>query len=79
MDKFTSQVQVEETAEFQAWLDAQEVADIQAMEAEALRMANATASEDKPQAGKIYSLFGGENQPSIAAGNTWAESEVKED
>ena len=49
MDKFASQVQVEETAEFQAWLDAQEVADIQAMEAEALRMANATASEDKPQ------------------------------
>ena len=34
MDKFTSQVQVEETAEFQTWLDAQEVADIQAMEAE---------------------------------------------
>ncbi len=34
MDKFTSQVQVEETADFQAWLDAQEVADIQAMEAE---------------------------------------------
>ena len=34
MDKFTSQVQVEETADFQEWLDAQEVADIQAMEAE---------------------------------------------
>ena len=36
MDKFTSQAQVEETADFQAWLDAQEVADIRAMEAEAL-------------------------------------------
>ena len=35
-------------------------------------------AEDKPEQGKIYSLFGGENQPSIAAGNTWAESEVKE-
>ena len=34
MDKFTSQAQVEETADFQAWLDAQEVADIRAMEAE---------------------------------------------
>jgi hypothetical protein len=34
MDKFTSQIQVEECADFQAWLDAQEVADIQAMEAE---------------------------------------------
>ena len=34
MDKFTSQVQVEETAEFHAWLDAQEVADIHAIEAE---------------------------------------------
>ena len=34
MDKFTSQVQIEETADFQEWLDAQEVADIQAMEAE---------------------------------------------
>ncbi len=34
MDKFTSQAQVEETADFQEWLDAQEVADIRAMEAE---------------------------------------------
>ena len=34
--------------------------------------------EDKPQQGKIYSLFGGKNEPCIAAGNTWAESEVKE-
>ena len=35
MDKFTSQVQVEDTADFQEWLDIQEVADIRAMEAEA--------------------------------------------
>jgi len=32
MDKFTSQIQVEETPDFQIWLDAQEVADIRAME-----------------------------------------------
>ena len=31
----------------------------------------------KPEAGKIYSLTGLGN--SIANGNTWAESEVKED
>tara|TARA_R110000744_G_scaffold86062_1_gene168262 strand:- start:155 stop:283 length:129 start_codon:yes stop_codon:yes gene_type:complete len=36
-------------------------------------------TEDKPEQGKIYSLFGGEGEPCIAAGNTWAESEVKED
>jgi len=34
--------------------------------------------EDKPEQGKIYSLFGGKNEPCIAKGNTWAESEVKE-
>ena len=43
MDKFTAQAQVEETADFQAWLDAQEVADIRAMEAEALARARAAA------------------------------------
>ena len=46
MDKFTSQIQVEDTADFQAWLDAQEVADIRAMEAEeaeALARARAAA------------------------------------
>ena len=32
----------------------------------------------KPEAGKIYSLTGGHGTPSIASGNTWAESEVKE-
>jgi hypothetical protein len=34
MDKFTSHIQVEETNDFQVWLDAQEVADIRAMESE---------------------------------------------
>tara|TARA_R100000963_G_C4541514_1_gene38434 strand:+ start:228 stop:443 length:216 start_codon:yes stop_codon:yes gene_type:complete len=43
MDKFTSQIQVEDTADFQAWLDAQEVADIRAMEAEALARTRAAA------------------------------------
>ena len=32
----------------------------------------------KPEAGKLYSLTGGHGTPSIASGNTWAESEVKE-
>jgi hypothetical protein len=36
-------------------------------------------TEDKPEQGKIYSLFGGKGEPCIAKGNTWAESEVKED
>ncbi len=43
MDKFTSQIQVEDTADFQAWLDAQEVADIRAIEAEALARTRAAA------------------------------------
>ena len=34
MDKFTSHIQVEESTDFQMWLDAQEVADIRAMESE---------------------------------------------
>ena len=34
MDKFTSQIQVEDTTDFQEWLDIQEVADIRAMESE---------------------------------------------
>ena len=34
--------------------------------------------KDKPQQGKIYSLFGGKGEPCIAKGNTWAESEVKD-
>jgi hypothetical protein len=36
-------------------------------------------TEDKPEQGKIYSLFGGKGEACIAAGNTWAESEVKEE
>ena len=35
--------------------------------------------KDKPEAGKIYALTGGLGRPSIASGNTWAESEVKEE
>jgi hypothetical protein len=38
-----------------------------------------TEGLDKPEQGKIYSLFGGTGEPCIAAGNSWAESEVKED
>ena len=34
---------------------------------------------DKPEAGKQYALTGGSDEPSIAAGNTWAESEVSND
>jgi len=33
--------------------------------------------EDKPEQGKQYALTGGTGEPSILAGNTWAESEVK--
>jgi len=35
-------------------------------------------AEDKPERGKVYSLFGAKGEPCIAKGNTWAESEVKE-
>ena len=31
----------------------------------------------KPEDGKVYSLTGGKGIPSISNGNTWAESEVK--
>ena len=34
--------------------------------------------EDKPEQGKVYSLFGGKGEPCIAKGNSWAESEVKD-
>jgi len=30
----------------------------------------------KPEFGKVYALTGGTGQPSIASGNTWAQSEV---
>ena len=32
--------------------------------------------KDKPEQGKIYSLTGAKGKACIAAGNTWAESEV---
>ena len=37
MDKFTSHIQVEESTDFQQWLDAQEVTDLLAMEDEGKR------------------------------------------
>tara|TARA_Y100000296_G_scaffold49674_1_gene56932 strand:+ start:89 stop:340 length:252 start_codon:yes stop_codon:yes gene_type:complete len=35
-------------------------------------------SKGKPEVGKVYALTGGSNTPSIMNGNTWSESEVKE-
>ena len=35
-------------------------------------------SKGKPKAGKVYALTGGSKTPSIMNGNTWSESEVKE-
>ena len=35
--------------------------------------------EDKPEEGKVYSLTGGPGQRCIANGNTWKDSEVKDD
>ena len=35
--------------------------------------------EDKPEEGKVYSLTGAKGTPCIANGNTWKESEVKDD
>lgn len=37
------------------------------------------AEADKPEQGKVYALFTDGTTPSIANGNTWAESEVEED
>jgi len=39
---------------------------------------DASKKEDKPKEGKVYALTGGPNDKCIANGNTWAESEVKE-
>ena len=36
------------------------------------------SKQDKPQAGKIYSLTGATGTNCIANGNTWADSEVVE-
>ena len=33
----------------------------------------------KPEPGKEYALTGGHGTPSIASGNTWAESEIKDE
>ena len=38
----------------------------------------AAASEDKPEAGKVYALTGGPGSRCIANGNSWKESEVKD-
>ena len=35
--------------------------------------------EDKPEDGKVYSLTGGPGTACILNGNTWKESEVKDD
>ena len=35
-------------------------------------------TEDKPEQGKVYALFGAKGEACIAKGNTWAESEVKD-
>ena len=35
--------------------------------------------KDKPEEGKVYALTGGPDSRCIANGNTWAESEVKEE
>ena len=40
---------------------------------------NPTKQEDKPEDGKVYSLTGAKGTPCIANGNTWKESEVKDD
>ncbi len=36
-------------------------------------------NKGKPKPGVVYSLTGGPGTPSIANGNTWAESEVKDE
>tara|TARA_R110000824_G_scaffold344014_1_gene530689 strand:- start:516 stop:659 length:144 start_codon:yes stop_codon:yes gene_type:complete len=39
-------------------------------------MKQAKQDKGRPEAGKVYALIGGAGTPSIAAGHTWAESEV---
>ena len=39
----------------------------------------AAASDDKPEAGKVYALTGGPGSRCIANGNSWKESEVDQD
>ena len=38
-----------------------------------------TKQEDKPEDGKVYSLTGAKGTACISNGNTWKESEVKND
>ena len=35
--------------------------------------------EDRPEEGKVYALTGGRGTRCIANGNTWKDSEVKDD
>ena len=37
------------------------------------------SEQDKPEQGKQYRLTGGKDTPSIANGNSWAESEVTDE
>jgi hypothetical protein len=60
MDKFTSQIQVEEDPAFQAWIDAQEVADLREMEEEALRGARLIALNEILAAEGLYAGMGPE-------------------
>ena len=38
-----------------------------------------TKEEDKPEEGKVYALTGAKGTACILNGNTWKESEVKDD
>tara|TARA_B100000530_G_scaffold283064_1_gene197034 strand:+ start:6817 stop:7188 length:372 start_codon:yes stop_codon:yes gene_type:complete len=40
------------------------------------KYSKAVAKPNKPEEGKQYLLIGGKDKPSIANGNTWAESEI---
>ena len=43
------------------------------------RIAAKFHKEDKPEEGKVYALTGGPGTRCIANGNTWKDSEVKDD
>ena len=53
-DKFVTNVQVEEDPAYQEWLDAQEVADIRAMEAEQARVTRLAAMQEEFAANGIH-------------------------
>ena len=40
---------------------------------------DASKKEDKPKEGKVYRLTGGSGEICIANGNSWSESEVKDE